>query len=79
MVNLQNLILTEEEIFMKNPEIVRKSCRFCAKLHRISGSCVDVNIDNIYAPRQPDDTACPLFTATTHEHFPNIQLENTDD
>ena len=77
--NLQILTLTEEEIFMKNPEIKRKSCRFCTKLHHESGSCVDVSIDNFYAPRQPDDTACPLFIETTHEHFPTIQLENTDD
>ena len=69
---------------MKNPqnfpEIARKSCENCSKLHKMSGSCVDVNIDNFYAPRQPDDTDCPLFVASRHEHFPNLtSLENTDD
>ena len=65
---------------MKNPEIFRKSCKNCSKLHRISGSCVDVNVLNIYAPRQADDTDCPLFVLSKHEHFPTItiQLENTD-
>ena len=68
---------------MKNsqnfPEIRKKSCKNCTKLHRTSGSCVDVNIDNFYAPRQPDDTACPLFVLSRHEHFPTLTLENTDD
>ena len=70
---------------MKNPqnfpEIVRKSCKNCTKLHHESGSCVDVNIDNFYAPRQPDDTDCPLFVLSRQEHFPTITLtlENTDD
>ena len=68
---------------MKNsqnfPEIRKKSCENCTKLHRISATCVDVNVLNIYAPRQPDDADCPLFIETTHEHFPNITLENTDD
>lgn len=67
---------------MKNsqnfPEIRKKFCENCTKLHRISGSCVDVNIGNIYAPRQADDTDCTLFIETTHEHFPTITLENTD-
>ena len=65
---------------LKNPEIRKKFCKNCTKLHRISGSCVDVNVLNIYAPRQADDTDCPLFVLTQHEHFPTITLlENTDD
>lgn len=57
------------------PEIRRKSCENCTKIHRISATCVDVNIKNIYTPQQADDTACPLFTETKHEHFPAITLE----
>ena len=64
---------------MKNPEIRKKFCKTCTKLHHLSGSCVDVYIDNIYAPRQADDSTCPLFAETRQEFFPNITLENTDD
>ena len=66
---------------MENPEIRRKSCNFCTKIHRISATCVDPNVLNIYAPQQAALTECLLFIETKQEHFPAItlNLENTDD
>ncbi len=68
---------------MKNsqnfPEIRRKSCENCSKLHKVSGSCVDPNVLNIYAPRQAAFTECLLFIETRQEHFPDLTLENDDD
>ena len=67
---------------MKNsqnfPEIRRNSCENCSKLHHQSGSCVDTNIGNIYAPQQASTEPCKLFVETQQEFFPALTLENTD-